>query len=229
MEVQRSIPPAPGFLETIRDLCTSHGVVLIFDECTSGFRQSFGGLHKIYNIEPDMAMFGKALGNGYPLTAVIGKESIMQAAQSTFISSTFWTDRIGSVAGIATLNLMHELSSWEVITELGQYLISSWNSLAQSHGVKIIVSGIPALATFVFDSPHHLLFKTFMTQEMLKKGYLATTACYLSIAHSLTLIDQYIESLDSVFQTISMCQDDPNRILDLLDGEVCHSGFSRLN
>ena len=87
MEVQRSTPPAPGFLENVRALAGKHNIVLIFDECTSGFRQSFGGLHKVYGVEPDMAMFGKALGNGYAITAVIGRESGLSSAQSTFISS----------------------------------------------------------------------------------------------------------------------------------------------
>ena len=90
MEVQRSVPPAPGFLERVRELCTLKGIVLIFDECTSAFRETFGGLHLKYGVEPDMAMFGKALGNGYAISATIGKRS-MEAAQSTFISSTFWT------------------------------------------------------------------------------------------------------------------------------------------
>jgi len=89
MEVQRTDPPEPGFLQGVRQLCDRHGIVLIFDECTSGFRETFGGLHLKFGIQPDMAMFGKALGNGYAITAIIGRSSIMESAQSTFISSTF--------------------------------------------------------------------------------------------------------------------------------------------
>ena len=116
MEVQRSVPPAPGFLEGVRELCSQNGIVLIFDECTSGFRETFGGLHLKYGVQPDMAMFGKALGNGYAITAVIGKDSVMQSAQSTFISSTFWTERIGPTAALKTLGLWKEL-------EVGNYYI----------------------------------------------------------------------------------------------------------
>ena len=89
MEVERSVPPEDNFLQKVRDLCDKKGILLIFDECTSGFRETFGGLHLKYGVDPDMAMFGKALGNGYAITAVIGKRSVMQSAQNTFISSTF--------------------------------------------------------------------------------------------------------------------------------------------
>ena len=115
MEVQRSTPPDPGFLEGVRELCTRHNIVLIFDECTSGFRESFGGIHLKYGVSPDMAMFGKALGNGYAITATIGKRSVMEAAQSTFISSTFWTERIGPSAALKTLEVMERERSWELV------------------------------------------------------------------------------------------------------------------
>ena len=106
MEVVRSFEPKKGYLEEIRKICTEKNIILIFDECTSGFRETYGGIHKKFNVSPDMCMFGKALGNGYAVTAVIGKRNIMEAAQSTFISSTFWTEKIGAAAGLATLNEM---------------------------------------------------------------------------------------------------------------------------
>jgi glutamate-1-semialdehyde 2,1-aminomutase len=89
MEVVRNSPPENNFLHEVRKLATSKGIVLIFDECTSGFRETYGGLHKKFGVEPDMSMFGKALGNGYAVTAVIGRREIMESAQTSFISSTF--------------------------------------------------------------------------------------------------------------------------------------------
>jgi len=83
-------------------------IVLIFDECTSGFRETFGGIYKKYGVEPDVAIYGKTLGNGYGITAVVGKKEIMDAAQKTFISSTFWTERIGPSAALATLKVMEK-------------------------------------------------------------------------------------------------------------------------
>ena len=127
-----------------------------FDDCTSGFRQSFGGLHKIYGIEPDMVVFGKALGNGYAITAVIGRREIMEAAQSTFSSSTFWTERIGPAAALKTLEVMEKEKSWEKITQTGRDIMAGWKVLAGKYGLSITISGLPALAGFAFDSPREI-------------------------------------------------------------------------
>ena len=121
MEVERSTPPLIGYLEEIRELCDRNNIVLIFDEISSGFRETLGGLHLKYSVEPDMCIFGKALGNGYAITAVLGKE-IMQTAQETFISSTFWTERIGPTAALKTLEIMQKTESYKKITNLGIYL-----------------------------------------------------------------------------------------------------------
>ena len=96
-------------------------IVLIFDECTSGFRASYGGIHKLYNINPDILIYGKALGNGYPITAIIGKK-IMREAKNTFISSTFWTERSGYVAALKTLQIMKKTKSWIKIKNIGKKL-----------------------------------------------------------------------------------------------------------
>ena len=106
----------------MRKLATQKNIVLIFDECTSGFRETLGGIHKKYGVEPDMAMFGKALGNGYAITGIIGTREVMECAQSSFISSTFWTERIGVGAGLATLDQMEKIQSWEILTETGLFL-----------------------------------------------------------------------------------------------------------
>ena len=111
------------FLKKVRELATKKNIVLIFDECTSGFRESYGGLHLKYKILPDVCILGKALGNGFPITAVLGKKEIMQNAQTSFISSTFWTERIGSVAGIATLKEMKRIKSWKIIDDTGNQII----------------------------------------------------------------------------------------------------------
>lgn len=228
MEVQRSEPPAPGFLKGVRDLCSRNGIVLIFDECTSGFRETFGGLHKKYGIEPDIAMFGKALGNGYAITAIVGRRSVMEAVQSTFISSTFWTERIGPTAALKTLEVMERECSWERITAIGLELRRQWQALADRHGLTICHNGLPALTGFAIQSENALKYKTLITQEMLKKGYLAATSCYISLAHTPDVIESYLEALDAVFGLIADCEAD-RPVDDLLEGPVCHAGFRRLN
>ena len=126
MEVQRNEPPKDDFLKKVRSLASEKDIVLIFDECTSGFRESLGGIHKNFKVTPDIAMFGKALGNGYAITAIVGKASVMEAAQDSFISSTFWTERIGSVAAIATLSLMKEKRPWETVKNVGKKFKQIW-------------------------------------------------------------------------------------------------------
>ena len=228
MEVERSIPPKKGFLESVRKLCDEKGIVLIFDECTSGFRETFGGLHKKYNVNPDIAMFGKALGNGYAITAIIGKESVMEAAQSSFISSTFWTERIGPTAAIKTLEVMDEEKSWDQITAKGIKLRSHLKQISSSHNVKIDFFGLPSLTGYKFISKNALKYKTFITQELLKKNFLGSNLCYLSIAHTNEIIEQFTELLEPLFKIIADCESGKN-IDDLLEGPVCHDGFKRLN
>ena len=228
MEVQRTSPPDPGFLEGVRELCTRRGIVLIFDECTSGFRETFGGLHLKYGVEPDMAMFGKALGNGYAITATIGRRAVMEAAQSTFISSTFWTERIGSTAALKTLEVMERERSWEQVTATGLELRRCWQELADRHGLRISHNGLPALSGFAIQSPQALAYKTLITQEMLKRGYLAGTSCYTCLAHTPDVIEPYLDALDGVFAVIAECKGGRS-VQELLEGPVCHGGFRRLN
>tara|TARA_B100001093_G_scaffold520184_1_gene613419 strand:+ start:6902 stop:8209 length:1308 start_codon:yes stop_codon:yes gene_type:complete len=229
MEVVRNFGPEDDFLQKVRDLATSRNIVLIFDECTSGFRETFGGIYKKYGVEPDIAMYGKTIGNGYALTAVVGKRSVMEAAQKTFISSTFWTERIGPTAALATLKVMEKTKSWETITEQGKKMRKGWIELANKHDIDITVSGIPSLSTYSFNSKNGLEYKTFITQEMLKKGFLASTIFYACIAHTDEKIRAYLNALDEVYDTISQCEKGNKIISELLEGPVCHSGFKRLN
>jgi glutamate-1-semialdehyde 2,1-aminomutase len=228
MEVSRNEGPEPGFLESVRRLATEHGIVLIFDECSSGFRQTFGGLHKMYGVEPDVAMFGKALGNGYAITATIGRRAVMEAAQSTFISSTFWTERIGPAAALKTLEVMERVRSWEQITQTGLGIGHRWQALAAKHSLPIALNGLPAFIGFSFPVPDMLKYKTFITQEMLKKGFLAATAVYVCTEHTPALVDQYFDALEPLIAVIAECE--AGRSIDaLLEGPVCHEGFKRLN
>jgi glutamate-1-semialdehyde 2,1-aminomutase len=228
MEVSRNMGPENNFLQKVRSLATEKGIVLIFDECTSGFRQTFGGLHKMYGVEPDMAMFGKALGNGYGITATIGRRAVMEAAQKTFISSTFWTERIGPTAALATLGVMERISSWETITDTGNRIKQKWQQLADKYQLSIDQWGLPALAGFTFRSKNALAYKTLITQEMLSKGYLAGNSVYVCIEHTPTLIDTYFEALDPVFSLIKECEEGRD-VISLLRGPICHGGFKRLN
>lgn len=228
MEVVRNMGPEDNFLHKVRKLATEHNIVLIFDECTSGFRETFGGLHKKYGVEPDMAMFGKAMGNGYAITATIGRREVMEAAQSTFISSTFWTERIGPTAALKTLEVMEREKSWETITLTGLAIRQRWQALADQYGLAISHWGLPALTGFSFTSPNALAYKTLITQEMLAKGYLAGNSVYVCTEHTPEIVDGFFAALDPVFALIKEC-DEGRDVMSLLKGPVCHGGFKRLN
>lgn len=228
MEVCRNFGPADGFLQKVRDLATERGIILIFDECTSGFRETFGGIYKKYGVNPDMTIFSKTMGNGYAICAVVGRGDIMSAAQGSWISSTFWTERIGPTAALAAMKEMERIKSWEIITEIGKNVKSRWQALADKYGLKIIQHGIPALSTYAFDSKNNLAYKTFITQEMLKKGYLAATNMYPCIAHTPDVLDGYFYELDKVYARIRDFEDGED-VMKALEGPICQSGFKRLN
>jgi len=228
MEVSRNEGPKDNYLKKVRDLATENNIILIFDECTSGFRETFGGLHKKYGVEPDLAIFAKALGNGYAISACIGRQKFMQAAQQTFISSTFWTERIGPTAALKTLEVMEREKSWKTITQIGNSISSQWQGLADKHQLDINTWGLPALSGYTFNSSNALSYKTLITQEMLKKGYLAANSVYACTEHTQELVDGYFVELDPIFATIKECEEGLD-VDTLLEGPLCHSGFKRLN
>ena len=229
MEVSRNDEPKDDFLVKVRKIADKNNIVLIFDECTSGFRQSNGGLHKVYGVEPDMAVFGKALGNGYAITAVIGKKGVMDIAQSTFLSSTFWTERIGPTAAIKTLEVMDRIKSWELITNMGKDIGNQWKNLGEKYQLPIKVNGLPSMIGFSIQSDDWLKYKTYITQEMLKNDILASNVIYVCTEHGIQEIDNYFQILDPIFKVIAACENGDLSVDSLLDGPVCHGGFTRLN
>jgi glutamate-1-semialdehyde 2,1-aminomutase len=225
MEVMRSETPAPGYLESIREKCSKNGIVLIFDECTSGFRETFGGIHLKFGVEPDLATFGKAIGNGFAITALIGRKSIMDSAENTFISSTFWSERIGYVAALKTLSEMEKIRSWEVITNTGRKMQDIWHRIFKNLEFEYKVTGIPALSTFSLLGEHGNVLKTWITQEMLKKGILASNIFYPSVAHTTEHLGLYEEKLNEVLNGIWK----NGKLNLLLDATPAQAGFKRLN
>lgn len=223
MEVMRSESPKPGYLEKIRNICDKKNIVLIFDECTSGFRETFGGLHKKFEVYPDLATFGKALGNGYPITALLGKKEIMEFANQSFISSTFWSDRLGFVAGLKTLEVMEDTKSWEVITEMGSKMQNVWKEVFSRFPLEFKISGIPALSTFSITSEFGNSLKTLITREFLKENILASNIFYPSISHSNEDIVNYRNKLLTIMGNVDF--DNLNKI-EVVEAK---KGFGRLN
>ena len=169
----------------------------------------------------------KAMSNGYPMAAVVGKEEIMDAAQTSFISSTYWTERIGPTAALATIKKMQTKNVPAHLERIGELISKGWEKLAKNHGLDIEVLPPKPLTTISFKYENALEIKSLFTQEMLKRGYLAATSVYVSYSHTKTIVDQYLNAVDEVFGIISKALEN-KYILELLDGPVCHSGFQRL-
>lgn len=228
MEVCRSTDPNISFLKMIRDICNKKKIILIFDECTTGFRETLGGLHKKIGIYPDISILGKALGNGYAITAILGKDCIMEAASKSFISSTFWTERIGPSAALKTLEIMEKTRSWDKITDIGNNFIKIWKKISKKNNLNIKIEGIPALAKFFFEKDH-LVLKTLLTQEFLKYNILGTCNIYPCTSHDDRILKKYEYFLDKIFYKISAIYQNGNDPKKYLIGEQSYAPFSRLN
>jgi len=228
MEPIRNIEPEEGFWECIQSETSKNGIALIIDEITAGWRLNLGGAHLLYSIEPDIAVFAKGISNGYPMAAVIGKKKFMDAAQDSFISSTYWTERIGPTAALATINKMEKYNVQEHLVNIGKIIQSGWNTAAKKTGLSINVSSIYPLSHFEFVYDNKLVLKTLFTQEMLVRGFLATNSFYCCFAHTENIVQHYLSTVEEVFSFIKKSIND-NSSEKLLKGPVCQSGFKRLN
>lgn len=227
LEAIRNIEPSEAFLQTIKLETKKLGIPLIVDEVSSGFRMNCGGAHLILNLEPDIAVFAKGISNGYPMGVIIGKKEYMDAAQDSFISSTYWTERIGPAAAIATINKMKRLNVQNHLIDCGKTIQKGWKILADKYKLNIKVSSIYPLSHFDFvESP--LLLKTLFTQEMLTLGFLATNSYYACYAHKKEYINRYLDAVDTVFGFISQIMKEGNPE-NQLKGPICQSGFKRLS
>jgi len=227
MEVTRSVPPKQNFLENIRKITKKNGIILIFDECTSGFRESYGGLHLKFKVNPDIATFGKALGNGYAINAVIGRDEVMKCANSTFISSTFWTDRIGPAAALATLDVMKKIKSWDLLVEKGKNIKYTWKKLFEENKIEAEIKGLNALPEFNIKTNNSQEIKTFISQEFLKKNFLCSNKIYLSTTHDNKILQRYFSILGDIFYNISKSRLSSFNydIINKIVGPVCLSGL----
>ena len=228
MEPVRHHEPERGFLEHARKAADKTGAVLVFDEVTSGWRMNVGGIHLLYKVDPDMAVFAKGMSNGYPMAAIVGRRPVMEAAQKTFVSSTYWTERIGPVAALATIRKMQRLNIPERLCSTGSRVRDIWSRAAERHALKITTHGIPPLSIFAFDYETNApSMHTLFTQEMLKRGFLASKAFYAAYAHKPRHLKAYAAAVDEAFSIISKANE-ADAVGRLLESPVAHTGFKRL-
>lgn len=220
----RNFEPTSEFLAALRNTATQYNVPLIVDEISAGLRYNTGGAHLTFpDFTPDMAVFSKALGNGYAIAAVIGKKDVMSAAEYSFISSTNWTERIGPVAALATLKKHKEVNAGRHLVALGAAVQEGWTSLAGKHGLDIHVGGMLPMGHFSFEEDH-LVKNAFFVQLMLEKGFLAGGSYYAMYAHTFEHVEKYLDAVDDAFATIANTSD----VKSALVGKPTVSGFGRL-
>ena len=228
MEVQREKQPDIKFLREIRNYCTKNKIILIFDECTSGFRETYGGMHLSYKIYPDLLVLGKSLGNGYPITCVLGKKKYLKKASSTFISSTFWTEKSGIVAALKTLDIMKKDNTFIKVKKTGQQIKDIWQKLSKKYKIPMSIYGLDSIPCFKILLKNSNKYKTFITQEMLKNKVLATNMIYISTVHSSKHIKNYQDILDKIFYKIQKCEQKKLSINKILKNKVSNTDFNRL-
>jgi glutamate-1-semialdehyde 2,1-aminomutase len=227
LEPIRNLQPAPGFLHGVRDVARRTGAVLVADEVSSGFRLVTGGAHLTFDFTPDIAVFAKALGNGYPIAAVLGTTEVMQAAQSSFISSTNWTERIGPAAAIATVRKHARCRVAAHLHQIGSAVQAGWRQASDSAALPIEVSGIPPLSHLAFRGDADGSLRTLFTQLMLERGFLAGSGFYATYAHTTEHVEQYLAATKTVFEVLAESVRHGDTVRRLW-GPVAHSGFHRL-
>jgi len=227
MEPMRFTKPKKKFLKKIKSIAKKKGLILIFDEITSGFHDNFGGLHLKLGVSPDLAIFGKALGNGFPISAIIGKKEIMQKANETFISSTMWTEQIGFVAANATLEKLKKNNINKKNIKIGKKIKKIWRNAAIKNNLNITIGGIDTLPSFKFNYSNQEIISTFVTREMLKFGILANNAPSVTAAYTDNILKIYKNAIENVFCNISNYINN-NKKIPLLKRDIRLSNFGRL-
>jgi glutamate-1-semialdehyde 2,1-aminomutase len=227
IESIRNRPPSEAFLSCVRGLADEYGAVLIVDEISAAFRLNTGGAHLLLSLEPDIAVFSKALGNGYPIGAVIGKESVMSSAQKSFISSTCWTERSGPAAALAVIKKHKAVDAGKHLVEIGESVRKGWQEAAEKNGIEIELGGIPPVSHFALKHDQASSLKALFVQNMLERGFLASNLCYAMYAHTQDHVEAYLAAVDGSFAELAdaIGAGDVDR---RLKGKPSTQGFKRL-
>lgn len=227
MEPMRMDIPQDDFLRRVKEMTRAAGCVLVFDEVTVGWRYELGGLHLRLGVTPDIAVFAKAMSNGYPMAAVIGTHAVMDAAQGSFISSTYWTEAIGPTAALATIRELRAANVWPVIRHASRFVAGVLSEASRQNDLPIRLSQSDAMAIFSFDVKESNALKTLYTKWMMDEGFLASSAFYATYAHKGEVLADYAAAVHKVFARLSNSREAGRIQIDLETPEA-HSGFQRL-
>lgn len=221
--LQRAFPPKPGFLQRIRELTRVHSILLIFDEVVTGFRIAWGGAQERYLVVPDLACYGKVIGGGYPISAVLGKKEILECADPrrhgrltySFLGGTLTGNPIACTAGLATLHVLQRPGVYERLSALGNHLREGIRQIGLELGIPLQVLGDgPVLQTYFVDPSipprnHRDLLRADrqmavnFDHELIRRGVYCTPGgkMYLSLAHTDADIDRTLAIVREVLSS----------------------------
>jgi len=230
MEPMRSEIPSEGYLQGVRELATKHGVALIFDEVSSGFRIALGGVQEYSGVTPDMSVFAKAISNGYPMGAVVGSREFMAPAEQMFISSAYWDDAVGVAAALATLKELQRRNAVEYISRIGEQFKERINRAAADAGLDAEAYGIaahPGIRFNLEDSAKQKLVQTLFVQENAKQGIILSAGPFFNCSHD----DEALELTENaVRESFSVIRQglESDGLEDLLESPIQQDLFRRM-
>ena len=224
LEPWRSTLPNKDFINELRKIANKNKCVLIFDEITSGWRINTGGTHQIFKIDPDLVVYGKTIANGIPMGAIVGKKAIIDMAINTFMSSTFWTERLGPTCALAFIKKHKKLNLGKKLNQTGLKIKKIWKDAAKKNELGIEIYGMNPLAYFKLNTKNWPVTITFFIQEMLKKNILASDRCYANLMHDDKSLKKYKFACEEIFKKISIYEKHGN-LEQKLEGPIKQMGF----
>jgi glutamate-1-semialdehyde aminotransferase/spore coat polysaccharide biosynthesis protein SpsF (cytidylyltransferase family) len=215
MEPVNFTEPAPGFLQAVKDIASKNGALLIFDEICSGFHFGLGGAQKLFGVVPDLACFGKAMGNGFPISCVLGRAEVMRTFDEIFFSFTFAGEVASMAAAMKVLDILEHTDALERMESNGRTLQDGVMAMAKEAGMGLRVRAIgrPQWSLLKFTDPNGAdspLLKNLFQQEAVKRGILFLATHNLTASHDTPVIQQTLELYAEVLKTLALWIEDPN-------------------
>jgi len=208
MEPANVVAPVPGFLENVRELAHDKGALLIFDETITGFRFANGGAQQLFGVVPDLAVFGKGMANGFPLSAVAGPARLMRWMEEIFFSFTFGGEVLSLAAALATMNKLQQQPVIAKLWDLGKRVQAGVAALIAQYALEDVLSvaGLPPWSFLMFKPANgipDLEIKTLFLQEVWSRGILTLGTHNLSYAHTAAEIDDLLLIYNKVFEILA--------------------------
>jgi len=229
MEPVNFVEPAPGYLQAVKEMTHRHGALLIFDEICSGFHFGLGGAQKRYGVIPDLACFGKAMGNGFPIACVLGRADVMKVFEEIFFSFTFAGEVSSMAAAMKVLDILEGTDALARMEANGRVLQDGFNTLAKLAGLagRLTCEGHPSWSLIRFhdtEGKDSLLLRSLVSQELIKRGILTLVTHNMTAAHDHLAVQQTLEAYAATMKTVAAWLEDPHPER-FLEGEMIQPVF----